>query len=119
MAHGILAAVAFVVLFPVGAVALRVLPSVSSSSSSWAGRLGFWAHVGAQMAGWVLYVVAAALGIVLVREVNVPGEGSLVGFFSSLLFPFFSLSLLPAFLNFFYIIFSSLRSSEVPLLALG
>lgn len=72
-AHGILAAVAFVLLFPVGAVALRVLPSSS-------GRLGFWAHVGAQLVGWVVYIVAAVLGILLVKEVNIPGQGSLVSF---------------------------------------
>lgn len=80
-AHGILAAVAFVLLFPLGAVALRVLPSSS-------GRLGFWAHVGAQMAGWVVYIVAAVLGILLVKEVNIPGEGSLVSFFSFFFFFF-------------------------------
>lgn len=68
--HGVLAAVAFVVVFPLGAVALRLLP----------GRLGFWVHAVAQTAGWVLFVVAAALGFVLLREVG-NGGSLLVSFF--------------------------------------
>lgn len=63
--HGILAAAAFVVVFPLGAVFLRVLPC---------GRLGFWAHALAQMIGWVLYIAAAVLGILLVREIRIPGS---------------------------------------------
>lgn len=63
--HGILASVAFVIVFPLGAVALHVLP----------GRLGVWAHALVQMAGWVLFVAAAALGFVLVKEVGSLGGG--------------------------------------------
>lgn len=71
MIHGILASVAFVILFPLGAIALRFVP----------GRGGFWVHALTQMAGWLLFVVAAAYGFVLVREVRIPGsdgEGWLV-----------------------------------------
>lgn len=85
MAHGILAAVAFAIVFPAGAVALRVLP----------GRLGFWAHVLAQMVAWVLFVVAAVLGFVLVGEVRLPFGGGGGGAFLVSVFCFSSLFLLP------------------------
>lgn len=62
--HGILGALAFVVLFPVGAIALKVLP----------GRAGFIVHVLVQMAAWVVYIAAAALGFSLVRDVQFGGQ---------------------------------------------
>jgi hypothetical protein len=68
--HGILAALAFVVLFPVGSVLLRLVP----------GRVAVWVHVCVQMVAWGVYVAAAGLGVYLVRVVRVPGDG-LVSFF--------------------------------------
>lgn len=62
--HGILAAVAFVILFPVGAIALKVLP----------GRAAFVIHVLAQMVAWVMYIAAAALGFSLVRDIRFGGQ---------------------------------------------
>ncbi|GAB1319253.1 Cytochrome b561 domain-containing protein [Madurella fahalii] len=66
--HGILAALAMVLLFPIGSILLRVLP----------GRIGFWAHAIFQALAFCVYVAAAALGIYLVRMVQIPGSGSLL-----------------------------------------
>ncbi|KUI55723.1 hypothetical protein VP1G_03023 [Cytospora mali] len=63
-AHGILACVAFVILFPLGGILLRAIP----------GRWSFHAHWVVQMLAWVLYVAAFALGVELVREVRFPGD---------------------------------------------
>lgn len=69
--HGILASLTFIGLFPLGALSLRLLP----------GRWAFWTHAILQVAGWVVFVAAAALGFVMVRSVRVPmsdGEGWLI-----------------------------------------
>lgn len=63
-AHGILACLAFAVLFPLGAICLRAVP----------GRWSFHAHWVVQMLAWVLYVAAFGLGVYLVREVRFPGS---------------------------------------------
>lgn len=62
-AHGVLACLAFVILFPLGAVSLRVIP----------GRWSYHAHWVVQMLAWVLYVAAFALGVDLVRGTGFPG----------------------------------------------
>lgn len=68
--HGILGALAFVILFPVGSVLMRVLP----------GRLALWAHALFQVASYGVYIASAGLGIYLVQEVQLPfGGGSMVG----------------------------------------
>ncbi|AEO66557.1 uncharacterized protein THITE_31826, partial [Thermothielavioides terrestris NRRL 8126] len=57
--HGILAALAMVLLFPLGAILLRVLP---------AGRPAVWTHVAVQLLAWGVYVAAAGLGIDLLQN---------------------------------------------------
>ncbi|EAQ87741.1 predicted protein [Chaetomium globosum CBS 148.51] len=53
--HGILAATAMVVLFPVGSIIVRVVP----------GRFAVWVHAGFQMLAWAVYVAAVGMGIYL------------------------------------------------------
>ncbi|KAK4169912.1 hypothetical protein QBC43DRAFT_329486 [Cladorrhinum sp. PSN259] len=62
--HGILAALAMVLLFPIGSILLRVLP----------GRLGLWAHALFQCLALCIYVAGAGLGIYMVTVVRVPGR---------------------------------------------
>ncbi|KAF2668862.1 hypothetical protein BT63DRAFT_480218 [Microthyrium microscopicum] len=52
-AHGIMAALAFVALFPIGAISAAILP----------GMLGVGVHVVVQMLGFVSYLIAFAMGI--------------------------------------------------------
>ncbi|KAH0424745.1 integral membrane protein [Colletotrichum camelliae] len=61
--HGVLATIAFVIVFPVGSVAMRLVP----------GRFGWIVHALIQMAGFVLYIAAAALGIQLTQMVRLGG----------------------------------------------
>ncbi|KAB5566090.1 hypothetical protein GE09DRAFT_1218367 [Coniochaeta sp. 2T2.1] len=63
--HGILAAVAFVVLFPMGATAMRLVP----------GRLAIWVHGITQVVAYILFIAAVGLGIWLVRDVRIPAAG--------------------------------------------
>lgn len=63
--HGILAALAFVVLFPIGAMAMRVVP----------GRLAIWVHAITQLVAYIVFIAAAGLGIWLVQEVRIPQAG--------------------------------------------
>lgn len=60
---------AFVILFPIGSILMRVIP----------GRFAVWVHAVFQVLAWGVYVAAAALGIYLVRVVQIPG-GGLVSF---------------------------------------
>lgn len=64
--HGALAALAMVVLFPVGSIAMRVIPGP------------IWIHAMAQIIAYVVYIAGVGLGLYLVREVQIPGQGSLV-----------------------------------------
>lgn len=64
--HGILAAIAFVGLFPIGAILMRVIP----------GRFTWIVHGVFQTLAYGLYVAAAALGIRLVRLVRIPPDGA-------------------------------------------
>lgn len=52
------------ILFPMGAILLRLVP----------GRWSFRLHWVVQMLAWVLYIAAAALGLVLIGRVRFPGE---------------------------------------------
>ena len=63
--HGVLAAVAFVGFFPVGAILMRAVP----------GRFAWVIHALAQVLGYLVFVAAAALGLLLVRMVRLPGSG--------------------------------------------
>lgn len=68
--HGVLAALAMVVLFPAGSIFMRVIP----------GRFAIWIHGLAQLVAYVVYIAAVGLGLYLVREVQIPGgNGNLVG----------------------------------------
>lgn len=67
--HGILAAVAFVALFPLGSILMRVVP----------GRFAIWAHAITQIIAYSVFVAAAGLGFYLVHLVRIPfGNGNLV-----------------------------------------
>ncbi|KAM0806843.1 hypothetical protein AB5N19_07180 [Seiridium cardinale] len=63
--HGVLAALAFVGLFPIGAILMRVVP----------GRLSWIVHGIVQLIAYVIYIAGAALGIYLVRMVRIPPNG--------------------------------------------
>ena len=58
--HGVLGAIAMVVLFPTGAILVRVFP----------GRLALWAHAVMQVLALCVFVGAVGLGIHLVQEVR-------------------------------------------------
>ncbi|KAL2132418.1 hypothetical protein VTI74DRAFT_3816 [Chaetomium olivicolor] len=60
--HGIMAALAFVVLFPVGSIILRIVP----------GRFAVWAHAIFQMVAWCVWAVAVGFGITVVTMVKIP-----------------------------------------------
>jgi hypothetical protein len=65
--HGILAATAMVILFPVGSVIMRVVP----------GKWAVWVHAGFQMLAWAVSVAGVGVGIYLVNLVGdaLPGGG--------------------------------------------
>ncbi|ETS86828.1 hypothetical protein PFICI_00656 [Pestalotiopsis fici W106-1] len=64
-AHGALAALAFVGLFPIGAIIMRLVP----------GRLTWLVHGIFQLIAYAVFISAAALGIYLVRMVRIPPDG--------------------------------------------
>lgn len=68
--HGIMAAVAMVVLFPIGAILVRVLPAGRP-------RLAVWVHSGFQTLALCVLVGAAGVGVKLARMMVTPG-GDLV-----------------------------------------
>jgi hypothetical protein len=63
--HGILAAMAFVILFPVGAMTMRLVP----------GRAALWLHAITQVVSYIIFIAAVGLGIWLVQEVRIPAAG--------------------------------------------
>ncbi|KAI1466885.1 uncharacterized protein F4812DRAFT_69659 [Daldinia caldariorum] len=65
-AHGIIAAICFVVIFPCGAIIVRLLPS----------RHTWLVHAVVQCVGFLAYVAAAALAIRLIQMVRIPPDGS-------------------------------------------
>ncbi|KAJ4423167.1 hypothetical protein N0V82_002161 [Gnomoniopsis sp. IMI 355080] len=50
--HGVLASVVFVILLPLGSIAMPTLK----------GPWGYWIHLSIQMVGWVVFIAAAVLG---------------------------------------------------------
>lgn len=62
MIHGILAALAFVVLFPLGSIFMRIIP----------GRFAIWIHALTQLCAYIIYIAAAALGFWMLQEVQIP-----------------------------------------------
>ena len=64
--HGILAATSIAVLFPVGGILMRVLP----------GRLAIWVHAIFQILATCVFIVAAGLGIYLVKNVVIQRGGT-------------------------------------------
>ncbi|KAH8887858.1 hypothetical protein GQ53DRAFT_872618 [Thozetella sp. PMI_491] len=64
-AHGILAAVAISVLFPFGSILMRVIP----------GRAAVYVHAVFQTLTLCIFIAGAALGIHLVRNVNIAPNG--------------------------------------------
>ncbi|OIW24694.1 hypothetical protein CONLIGDRAFT_103042 [Coniochaeta ligniaria NRRL 30616] len=56
---------AFVILFPVGAMVIRLVP----------GRFALWLHGITQVAAYISFIAAVGLGIWLVQEVRIPVAG--------------------------------------------
>lgn len=67
-AHGIIATIAFVILFPLGAILLRIIPG------HWSVRI----HYFVQIIAWLLYIAGFALGVVLLRMLPSGAGQSLV-----------------------------------------
>ncbi|EGO59705.1 hypothetical protein NEUTE1DRAFT_121458 [Neurospora tetrasperma FGSC 2508] len=66
--HGIIAALAFVILFPLGSILIRLLP----------GRLALFAHATWQLSTLIVYLAAVGLGIHLIkRDPNTMRNGRL------------------------------------------
>ncbi|KAF2429344.1 hypothetical protein EJ08DRAFT_573466, partial [Tothia fuscella] len=59
-AHGVVSALAFVVFFPVGAIAIRIIP----------GRFALFIHALFQLFGLLLYTIGFGMGIWLIREIR-------------------------------------------------
>ncbi|KAK1752351.1 hypothetical protein QBC47DRAFT_363913 [Echria macrotheca] len=67
--HGIICSLAMVVLFPLGAILMRIIP----------GRFAVWTHALFQMVALLVYIAGAGLGIYLVTYIAIPfGGGSLL-----------------------------------------
>ena len=71
--HGIVASVAFIGLFPLGSILMRIVP----------GRLALWVHAVFQTLTLGVYIAAVGLGIYLAKMVRIPGGGDLVSSFFS------------------------------------
>ncbi|KAK3688248.1 hypothetical protein B0T22DRAFT_459034 [Podospora appendiculata] len=63
--HGILAGLSLVLLFPIGAILMRILP----------GRLALWTHALFQLLALAVFIAAAGLGIYLTQAVHLPFNG--------------------------------------------
>jgi hypothetical protein len=67
--HGILACLAFAVLFPIGAIFMRLVP----------GRFAIWIHAATQVVAYIVFIAGAALGFWMIQQVQIPfAGGSLV-----------------------------------------
>ncbi|RYP63916.1 hypothetical protein DL771_009028 [Monosporascus sp. 5C6A] len=64
--HGILAAIAFVGLFPLGSIFVRVIP----------GRFAWIIHAITQTVAYIVFVGAAVLGLYLVHMIQIPPNGA-------------------------------------------
>lgn len=51
--HGVVASLAFVAFFPIGAIAIRVVP----------GKLALWIHIGCQLTAYALLIAAVGTGV--------------------------------------------------------
>lgn len=60
IAHGVLASLAFVILFPAGAIAIRL--------ASFPGVL--WLHAAFQIFAYLIYTAAFGLGVYMAKEMN-------------------------------------------------
>jgi hypothetical protein len=69
LAHGVMASLAFVIFFPFGAISIRLIP----------GRVAFWLHVVFQVLGYLTFIAAFGIGVVLAKEFTF-GSFSLVCF---------------------------------------
>ncbi|XDG10005.1 hypothetical protein ABKA04_009620 [Annulohypoxylon sp. FPYF3050] len=65
-AHGVIAALCFAILFPAGAILMRII----------SGRHAWWIHGVFQVTAYLLYVAAAALGIRLIQIIKIPPNGT-------------------------------------------
>jgi len=74
--HGILGAVAFLAVFPLGSVIIRIIP----------GRFTIWIHALVQMCGYAANIACVGLGIYLTKVVNIRGV-TLVSFVCPLFAP--------------------------------
>ncbi|KAI1170843.1 hypothetical protein F4777DRAFT_594564 [Nemania sp. FL0916] len=86
VAHGILAAVAFAFLFPLGAILMRVVPGGGALLS----------HACVQLAAFALYIAAAGLGLYLIATVRIPTGASLLDMATTNAHPIIGLVLLIA-----------------------
>lgn len=59
-AHGVLMGLAFVIIFPVGVLALRVAR----------GKTAVWMHVVCQLLGWVMMIGGLATGVRMARIID-------------------------------------------------
>ncbi|RYO74351.1 hypothetical protein DL764_010876 [Monosporascus ibericus] len=64
--HGILAAIAFVGLFPLGSIFMRVIP----------GRFAWIVHAITQTVAYMVFIGAAVLGLYLVNTIQIPPNGA-------------------------------------------
>jgi len=64
IAHGVLASLAFVILFPMGSIAIRL--------ASFPGII--WIHAIFQVVAYLIYIVAAGLGLYLAKDLNVMSD---------------------------------------------
>lgn len=62
-AHGILAALAFVIFFPIGAISMRIIP----------GPFAWLIHAAIQIIAYLLYIAAFGLGIWMARTIRFGG----------------------------------------------
>jgi hypothetical protein len=60
IAHGVLASLAFVILFPAGAIAIRL--------ASFPGVV--WLHAAFQVFAYLIYVAAFGIGVYMANEMN-------------------------------------------------
>lgn len=63
MAHGILAALAFVIFFPFGAIFMRIIP----------GRFAIVLHALTQLFAYTLYIAAVGMGIWMASTIRFGG----------------------------------------------
>lgn len=67
LAHGVMASLAFVIFFPVGAISIRIIP----------GRFALIVHMAFQMLAYALFICVLSLGIWMVTQIKF-GSSNLV-----------------------------------------